>query len=191
MAAPRVQIRSFRVCFKLERRIHKIDRWRVPLPFGVPLAGAGYAIVALIAVVMTSRFPVVGDMVRVLPPPIRFAVLPIGIAYGLTRWEIDGRAGHATLTSLVRMRLGPSRVAAFRPAPPPGPVTLGSITIAGDDRSARWRPAVVLGPARVVLRYPIRTNEQRRTLQIWREPGPPRFRGVQITLEPGQRAVIR
>ena len=26
-----IQIRSFRVCFQLERRLHKIDRWRIPV----------------------------------------------------------------------------------------------------------------------------------------------------------------
>ena len=30
-------IRSYRVCFSLERRIYKIDRWRLPVPWGVPL----------------------------------------------------------------------------------------------------------------------------------------------------------
>jgi len=34
-----LQIRSFRVVFDLERRLHKIDRWRIPLPYGVPVRG--------------------------------------------------------------------------------------------------------------------------------------------------------
>ncbi len=29
-------------CFDLERRLHKIDRWRVPLPYGLPLRSLGY-----------------------------------------------------------------------------------------------------------------------------------------------------
>jgi len=191
MAVDPIQIRSFRVCFRLERRIHKIDRWRIPLPFGVPLRGAGYALVALLAIAMASSLPIAGTLLHVLPTPLRLVVLPVGIATVLTRWEIDGRPAHASGLAWVRMRLAPARLAAFRPAPASGPARLGAVTIAGDGRGARLRPAVVTGPARLVVRYPVRSRRRRRTLVLVREPGPSQWRGTQVTLRAGQRAVLR
>jgi hypothetical protein len=186
-----IQIRSFRVCFRLERRIHKIDRWRIPLPFGVPLRGVGYAAAALLALSVVGRLPILGDLLAVLPTPIRLVVLPVGVAYAMTRWEIDGRAAHASARAWFGMRTAPKRIAAFRPAEPTGPVTLGDVTIARDDRGARLRPAVIVGPARMIVRYPVRARGRRGTLQLERQAGPALFRGKQVTLQAGQRAVVR
>jgi hypothetical protein len=186
-----MQIRSFRVCFRLERRIHKIDRWRIPLPFGVPLRGVGYAAVAFVLLSIAGRLPVFSELLGMLPTPIRLAVLPVGIAYAMTRWEIDGRAAHASVRAWAGMHLSPRRVAAFRPAAALGTVTLGDVTIARDDRGARLRPAVVVGPARMILRYPVQARSRRGTLWLEHEPGTPQWRGKQVNLRPGQRAVVR
>jgi hypothetical protein len=187
----RIPIRSFRNCFKLERRIHKIDRWRIPVPFGIPLRGLGYALAAEVAVLVLWRLPVAGIAVGALRPELRFLVLPLGLAFVLTRWEIDGRPAHATLRSWTAMRLRPARLCAWRSAPPPGPVAFGPVTVAPDDRCARLRPAVIRGPAHVLVRYPFRAQERWRTLQLEPEPGPPRWRGKEITVGRGQRVVIR
>lgn len=191
MAAQPVQIRSFRVCFRLERRIHKIDRWRIPLPFGVPLRGLGYAAVALFAILFLARLPLAGDVLGLLPAPFRYAILPAGVAYALTRWEIDGRAAHTAGLALLRMRLEPARLSAFRPVPPPGPVSLDDVTVASDARGARLRRAEVVGPARMIVRYPVRARERRGRLVLERVAGEPQWRGTEIRLQPGQRAVLR
>jgi hypothetical protein len=185
-----VQIRSFRNCFKLERRIHKIDRWRVPLPFGVPLRSIGYALGAMLTMVILGRVPVLGIAIGSMNPVLRFGVLPIASAYALTCWEIDGRPAHALLRSWTAMRLRPTRVVAWRGAPAPGPVTLASVTLAPDDRSARLRPAVIDGPARVLIRYPFRAHQRGRTLTIEPEAGPPRWRGSEVAVGRGQRLKI-
>lgn len=188
---PTIPIRSFRVCFQLERRIHKIDRWRIPLPFGVPVRGLAYAAAALVAVAMLSGMVVIGDILHTLPAPVRLVVLPVAAAYALTRWEIDGRPAHAVARSWVRLHTGRSRLSAFRPSVEPGRVTLGAVTVAPDEQGASLRPAVITGPVRIVLRYPFEAREGRRTLRIVPRPGPPRWQGTQITLRPGQRVVIR
>lgn len=190
MAQP-VQIRSFRVCFRLERRIHKIDRWRIPLPFGVPLRGLGYAGVALLAILFAARLPLAGDVLGLLPAPFRYAILPAGAAYALTRWEIDGRAAHTAGLALVRMRLEPARLSAFRPVPPLGQVSFDDVTIAADARGARLRRAEVAGPARLIVRYPVTARERRGRLVLERGAGEPLWRGTEITLRAGQRAVLR
>jgi hypothetical protein len=185
-----VQIRSFRVCFRLEHRIHKIDRWRLPLPYGVPVRGAGYAAVALVAIMLLDRFPVIGPLLGVVNPLLRYVAIPFGIAYVLVRWKVDGRAPHAAGLAWLRLQLGARRVAAFRAAPRPGPVRFDAVTIAPDEGAPRYRKGVVDGPARIVLRYPVALRPRGRTLRIRPAGGDPLWRGKQVTLHAGQRAVI-
>jgi hypothetical protein len=185
-----LQIRSFRVCFKLERRIHKIDRWRLPLPYGVPLRGVGYAAVVLVAILVLSRLPLVGGVLGTLSPWLRYAALPIAAAYVLTQWKVDGRAAHAAGLAWLVMQLRPKRVSAFRPAPPLGPVVLGPIAVASDERTHRYRPGVVEGPATVILRYPARVRQRGRSLHVRQESDQPLWRGTQVNLAPGQRVVV-
>jgi hypothetical protein len=186
-----IPIRSFRVCFRFERRIHKIDRWRIPLPFGVPLRGVGYAVALLIGVLLVQRTPVIGALFGSMPVPMRLVLLPIGAAYVLLQWEPDGRPAHALALGWLRMQVLPARLIAFRAAAAPQVVALGRVTVVPDESSARLRPAVVSGPAELVLRYPFDTTSRGRTLHIAGQDGPPRWRGKQIRLRAGQRAVIR
>jgi hypothetical protein len=74
-------IRSYRLYFELERRIHKIDRWRIPVPYGVPLRGLAYGVplrglaygaAALAAVLLASGAPLAGQLLS----------LPAGVACG-------------------------------------------------------------------------------------------------------------
>jgi conjugation transfer TcpE-like protein len=181
-------IRSYSVCFRLERRIHKIDRWRVPLPYGVPLAGVGWSFAVLLLVLVVAGVPIVGTIVGQLHPALRYVILPIGAAWVLTRWRIDGRSPSAAAVAYLRWRVGPRRVAGFRPAP--GELDLGEITFAADGRGAHLRPAVIGGPARIVLRYPAALRKRRRTLHVAPQSGPARWRGTEIRLQRGQRVVI-
>jgi hypothetical protein len=186
-----VEIRSFRNCFKLERRIHKIDRWRIPLPFGVPLRSLGYAIAAELVILSVSQLPLIAAVAMSMPAPVRLGVLPVTAAYALTRCEIDGRPAHAFIRSWVLLGLRPTRLVAWRRAAPPGPVALGGVTLAADERGARLRPAVIRGPVRVLLRYPVRARERRSTLYITADGARPLWRGREIGVGPGRQVVIR
>jgi hypothetical protein len=185
-----IQIRSFTNCFKLERRIHKIDRWRMPLPFGIPLRGIGYAVGIELAVVVLTSLPVTDLVLRRLAAPVRFGVLPIVLAFVLASWEVDGRPAHAALRSWVGWMLTPSRVTAWRPTAQCGLVHLAQVTVAHDDHGARVRPSSIAGPARVLMRYPFKARAARRTLVVTSEPGEPCWRGKEIVLKHGQRMVI-
>jgi hypothetical protein len=182
-----LQIRSYRVCFDLERRIHKLDRWRIPLPYGVPVRGMVYAGIALVAVLALTRVPVTGALLSLLTPSLRYAVLPVAIAVLLMRWSVDGRPAHSVGVSWLRLRLGPRRVSAFRPAPPVEPARLWDVPIATDENPATMRSGVVEGPCTVVLRYPARMRAHGGTMRIGQEPGPPLWRGKQLRLQAGQR----
>ena len=191
-AGDTVQIRSFRVVFQLERRLHRIDRWRIPVPYGVPLRGVAYAVAALGCVVMLTRLPVTGEVLGLLPPPFRLVVVPVGLAYLLTRLRVDGRPAHAAAVSAVRAATTPTVVAGFRPGARPGTAdSLGTLVAVPDERFARYRRGVVEGPTRLVLRYPVRGRARGRRLELIQSARRPMLRGKRLALRGGQRVHLR
>ena len=113
----RLEIRSFRVVFALERRLFRIDRWRLPLPYGVPVRGIGYAAGALMAVLVAGALPGSGAMVAAVPAPVRLVLGPIGVAALLARVRVDGRPAHRCAVAWARHRLGPRTLDAFARVP--------------------------------------------------------------------------
>lgn len=188
----RLAIRSYRMCFSLERRIHRIDRWRIPVPFGVPLRGIGYAAALLVGLLALSRFPLIGPAIAAINPAVRLVVVPCCGGYLLYQWEIDGRPAHIALFSIACLHFGPRRITAFRRMPEVDSVVrLGDVTLAPDEASARLRRGTVRGPATVVLRHPFRPRASGSALHVSQEPGAPRWRGRQVALRAGQRMVTR
>jgi hypothetical protein len=187
-------IRSFRVVFDLERRIHKVDRWRIPTPYGVPLRGIAYWVAALVVIILLGRMPLTSGLSALLPPPIRFVILPVAVAAMLARVRVDGRSAHTAIASWVRFRLSPSRLASLRSVPRAGAVIrLGELALVPDERGAGYRSARLKGPATVLLRYPPEgwvKGRRRPELHVSQLAGPPLFVGKQVRLEDGQRIVL-
>ncbi|HEX8083342.1 MAG TPA: TcpE family conjugal transfer membrane protein [Solirubrobacteraceae bacterium] len=186
-----VAIRSFRVVFDLERRIHKVDRIRLPLPYGLPLRSVAYAIVALAAVVAFARLPIVGALVAAVPTPVRLAVLPAVIAYALTQLRPDGRPAHWFLLAWARQRLAPARVVALAPVRRRRAERLGDFVLAPDERDVRYRGGVIDGPAVALLRLSVEPRARGETLELRSAGEQPLYRGRRLVLSPGQRAVLR
>jgi hypothetical protein len=184
-------IRSYRLCFELERRIHRIDRWRIPLPYGVPLRGVAYGAIGLVAVLLLQRLPVTGELLGVLHPALRLVILPTAVAFALTRLRVDGRPAHDATLAWLRWRLAPARVAGFRAAERSGSHLLGDLATAADARAARYRRAVVRGPATVTLGYPARVRARGRKIELRQTGTKPLWRGKRIRLTDGQRLVLR
>lgn len=184
-----IVIRSFRVVFDLGlRRLFKVDRFRVPFPYGLPLRGVAYWAAALLTLLILGRLPGTSEFVAALPPPVRYLLLPGGLAYLLLQIAPDGRSAHSAGLAWVRFRLAPKRIAAWRSAETIGArFVLGDVTFVPDERCARYRPARVLGPTRVLLRYPARAWRSGRVLHIEQTGYEPAFVGKQITLQAGQR----
>jgi hypothetical protein len=189
--ASSLQIRSYRVCFEMEHRIHKIDQWRIPVPHGVPLRGIAYCGGLLLAVLVLSSFPIAGALLGLLHPVVRFAMLPVGGAMALMRWQLDGRSAHRVALAWARMQLEPRRLSAFSRLPAPAAVSLDDVVAAPDDRSGQLRRGMVPGPARVTLRLPVETTIKRRALHVRQAGDEPLWRGMQVTLRRGQRLVVR
>jgi hypothetical protein len=185
-----IQIRSYHKCFRLERRLHKIERWRLPVPYGIPVRSIVYASGLLVAVLVLSELPITGDLLGVLHPWFRFVVIPGGAAWALTRWKVDGRSAPAAGAAWLRWRCSPQRLAAFRHAPDQGETRLDEVTVAPDEHASRLRSGVVRGPGTVVLRYPVSADARGRTLHVRQDGHEPLWRGTQVELSASQRMVI-
>jgi hypothetical protein len=163
----RVVVRSYRLALdQVDRRIFKIDRWRLPTPHGVSVRSIVYAISALGIVALCSRLPGLGAAIGGLPPSIPWLAIPVLAGWLLSAWRIDGRPPHRALGSLARYALAPKAIAGVRPCRRAGGLTVpvaGIAIAAADDR--RYRRGVVRGPARLTLCYPARVEGRRG--RIW------------------------
>jgi hypothetical protein len=183
-------IRSVRSVFELERRIHKIDRYRIPLPYGLPLRSLGFGAACLLAVLVLGAVPVLGPALDRLPPPMRLVLLPVFAAYALGRVRVDGRPLHSALGSLARFAVGPRRLVGFRT----GGATsegLGDVVMAPDERVSRYRAGRVQGPAELLLRYPAQARQRGGKLTVRQAGAAPLWRGKRILVRADQRVEFR
>jgi len=187
-----VTIRSFRLAFEFERRIFKVDRWRLPFAYGVALRSVGYAAAALVAVVVLTRLPGVGAVLAVVPAPLKFVVAPLAAGYALTRVDVDGRPAHKAAAAWARHAATPRRLAGFRRIDAPGrPVLLAALTLAADERAPRYRRGIVRGPATIRLRYPAHARPRGSTLRLRQTAADPMRRPRTLDVAPRQRVVFR
>lgn len=187
-----LHIRSFGVVFALDRRLHRIDRWRLPLPYGLPLRSIGYAAATLVVVVILSRLPVMGALLTALPVPVRFALLPATTAYALTSVRVDGRPAHEAFVGLVAWVLRPTVVTrAESGVALDAEVRFGDVQFAPDAAGARLRAGVVRGPATVRVRYPGKMAERRRRLVLEQATEEPLESGFEIAFDRRHRLVVR
>jgi hypothetical protein len=155
-------IRSYRLVFRRRWRIFRIQGWRIPLPGGVELRLLGYWLACLAALFVLGRLPLLGLLVSAVPASLRLLALPIAAAWGLSRWEVDGRPPHRALIGLLAWRLRSRHLAGLRPCPAPGAelAPLDSLYLGPDLSSSRYPRGRLRGPARLLLRYPL-TAERR------------------------------
>lgn len=190
MSEATVTIRSFRLAFEVERRIHKIDRWRIPLPYGLPLRSLGYAIGALAVVLIASRLPLIGLVLGALPWPVRYLVVPGVAAQLLTQVQVDGRPAHEFLGALLRLRVEGRRTIALSSSRACARELLDAVTVAPDERGVDYRRAAVVGAGTVLLRQAAELQPRGRRLLVSPEADEPGFVAKRVALKPGQRVVI-
>ena len=187
-----LEIRSYRVCFELDRRIYRLERWRLPVPWGLPLRSIGYASAALVAILFAQGLPLLGVLIGALPAPVRLCLLPIGIAYALTVVRVDGRPAHSALLALARFRLAPRWIAAYSRCHSLGAVArLGELCLAPDGRDTRLRRGRIKGPATVLLRYPGAGRQRHRRLVIEQTSQRPMWRGKTVEIPAGHVLEVR
>jgi hypothetical protein len=151
-------IRSYRLVFRRRWRIFRIQNWRIPLPGGLELRAVGYWLACLAALALLARLPLLGIAVGALPASLRLVALPIAGAWALSRWEVDGRSPHRALAGIASWWLGPRAIAALRRCPREGTVLAppAPLALAPDLAAPTYPRGAVAGPARLLLRYPVR-----------------------------------
>lgn len=180
--SPKV-VRSYRLVFRRRWRIFRIQNWRIPLPNGLELRLIGYWLICLATIAALGHLPLLGAPISSAPVSLRLLALPITAAWALSRWEIDGRSPHRALLGLLLWRLRPQVLAAGRRCPRPGVAfaPLQRLILAPDLEAAQYPRGRLSGPARVLLRYPVRveidgvsrgrgatTRERAATARCWR-----------------------
>lgn len=186
-----MEIRSFHLVFRLERRLHRIDRWRLPFPHGVPVTAIGHATIALLAVVALHQLPGVGQLIDALPAPVAYVLLPAGCATAMSRVRIDGRPAHRHLLARAGDAAARQPTAAGRPATR-GTDVIADTTLLGHAPGRTGYPhAIVTGPAVVRLGLPARAHARARTLCLTPLRGQRLARARVITVADGQRLRIR
>jgi hypothetical protein len=171
-AKPRKLLRSYRLVFRRRWRIFRIQGWRIPLPGGLELRLLGYWLACLTAAFLAGRLPLLGTLISSSPDSVRLLALPPAAAWGLSRWEVDGRPPHRALLGLLAWRLRPRQLAALRRCPAPGAelAPLGELCLGPDLSAARYPRGRIEGPARLLLRYPVavETRSSRLLCRTWR-----------------------
>jgi hypothetical protein len=152
----RVAIRSYRVVFRLERRIFQVDRFRLPFPYGVEMRAVGYALITYLSVLLVSALPLIGSLLGLLPASVHWGLVPLGVTFVMAKVRIDGRPPHRVLNALVRWAVLPKDFAGLRACPPTGFTfaPLRALWMRPDWRASIYRRAIIDGPAKVTLRYP-------------------------------------
>jgi hypothetical protein len=200
-----MEVRSYRRVFDLERRIYRLDRFRLN-PGGIPVRGVVYLLAVLAAMQVATRLPLAGVAMARVPWFLRYLAFPGLTATLLTAVRIEGRPFHLAARALFRYRVSRGNRAGLRAARgnpaanrgaqwvPPPIVTLAD----GSDGSRRVRytgPGAVLvtvahersGASGVLVRLRLRPHVQVRTLPCPVRPP----RGEVILLDRGARLSVR
>lgn len=166
-----IQLRGYRRVFRIERRLFRFDRWRIPYPHGVPLRAIGYVAVLELGVIAASRLPLLGWVVTLLGPAISYLTLPLIGAWLLMQGRIDGRPPHHVIISLLRWSLGARCLAGLSPCPRQGAevVPLEEVSVAFDARESFPVSGTIKGPAEVTFRYPAVVYAER--VPLWPRGG--------------------
>src|SRR3954452_22230344 len=188
----RVVIRSFRLVFdRGYRRLFRIDRYRLPFAYGLPILGILYAALVALGLLLVAKLPVAGPALAALPPPIHWVALPVGLSMVMLHWRPDGLKPHAALWAWLEAAVTVRDLSCWQPAERDADaLELGEIACAPDGREARYRLGRVSGPAEVLLRYPARGWQRGRRLYVEQTSDQPLYVGTQIRLRPGEQLVF-
>ncbi|MEA2275344.1 MAG: hypothetical protein QOC78_304 [Solirubrobacteraceae bacterium] len=158
---PALQVRSYRPVFELERRLYRIDRWRLN-PGGVPVRGVVYAVALTVLVAVATRLPLVGTALGMVPWPVRHLLVPAVLAAALTLVRIDGRPVHVALVSLAAFVWQPHRRNGLGAAVSTAVWRPQEVVVIPDGSEARPRHLRFRGPGAVAVRVEHELQERRR-----------------------------
>lgn len=146
----RIEIRSYRAVFDLERRVYRIDRLRLN-PAGVPVRGIVYFLAILACCALLGALPGISMIASAVPWYIREIALPGGLAALLVVLRIDGRPFHTAALSVIAHLLEPRELLGGGGTLLPAlwqPLDLLFVPDGSDSRMRRMRYA---GPGAVLI----------------------------------------
>lgn len=191
-----VFLRSYRRVFRIERRLYRVEDWRLPLPGGVPLRALAYFCVAEVCVLVLAALPGTGHLLSLLPVEWRYGIVPIGCAMAGWWASPDGRPAHRFAATWLRTQLRRRRCRAGRAVRPEGErLELAyDLPVRSSAPGARLVRARLRGPAQLVLSDPMAVRSRRGLRGRRLELRPPAARGEiigRLALEEGQTLEVR
>src|SRR3954468_21538998 len=131
----KITLRSYRLAFDIERRLHRVDRFRIPVPYGIPLTALGYAAAGLLVVLVLRQLPATSTLLAVLPLPIQLILLPGAASFLLCRVRPDGRPAHEAILAWLVHRATARHLVTLEACRGPRADELGGwLSIVGDER---------------------------------------------------------
>lgn len=146
----RIEIRSYRSVFDLERRVYRIDRLRLN-PAGVPVRGIVYFLAILACSALLGRLPGLSLISGAVPWYIREIALPGGLAALLVVLRIDGRPFHIAALSMIAHVLRPRELLGSGRPLPPAHWQPRELLLVPDGSDARMRRLRYMGPGAVLV----------------------------------------
>lgn len=186
-----IDIPSYRVVFRLERRLFKVGDKRLPLPYGLPLPAAGWFLAGLAVMFILGNLPGVGAITALLPAPFKYGLIPGALAFGISRLQLDGRPALRLARAWLRFRFTHKRVAAWRPVPHEGHTIRLADTPFTGIRGHEIRPGRLrvhrksTTPTNIRLNYPCQVQQRGRTLHITQTSLTPSPTPARVSVNPG------
>jgi hypothetical protein len=157
----RIEVRSYRNVFALERRIYRVEGVRLN-PGGVPIRGVVYFVALLAGLAALGALPVTGWLLAWLPWYLRDLALPVAAATVLALVRVEGRACHLAGYALVRHALSTRQLRGLRAAGSYAPGRRWhppELMILVDGSDAGLRRLRFTGPGAVLVTVPHRCLE--------------------------------
>jgi len=183
-------LRSYRLAFEVERRIHRVDRFRIPVPYGIPLMALGYWAVVMVVFLVAGAMPVLGTLLAALPWPLRLILLPGLVTRALCHKRADGRPAHEAITAYLTFLLSAKHLVGLAAAPHEDG-HLDALALAGDEHNGRWPRGVVRGPCTVLVRRPARVELRARVVSVVPLMGDELREPQEISLPAGSRMEVK
>jgi hypothetical protein len=182
-------LRSYRLAFEVERRIHRVDRFRIPVPYGIPLVALGYWTVVMVVFLVAGALPVLGVLLSALPWPLRLILLPGLVTRALCHKRADGRPAHEAITAHLASLLSAKHLVGLAAAPHQDG-HLDALALVSDEHSAGWPRGVVRGPCTVLLRRPARMELRGRVVTVVPLAGDELHESQRVALPAGSRMEV-
>jgi hypothetical protein len=153
------QIRSYHRAFHFELMLHTLGNLRPWRP--VPARGVLYTALSELAMIALAHTPAIGPLISVLGPIAVYGLIPISLGWLLTVAKIEGRRFHVALRVWARHLFGGrTLIGGYREMKRPGTKWRPRRMVLVNDGRDGAPPAGLrlLGPGRVLLRYPCKAR---------------------------------